>query len=203
MQSLIISCDHADFGSIRSLSGVFRFFLSFFSRKKSKMKKTTTTTKQAKKKKKKMKKKCLIERNQERKLIYKQNCKGSTSEQVSKISTITTPTIPLLESLKSGPYGPQDLGLTQRHLETFKTKLSVYWKEKHFNVCWTPSANFNCSEQCVRLVWPHDVVVILSQLRAIKGESIWMSKSSISLMFQIHPIVYENSIDELNHWIRL
>ena len=202
MQSLIISCDHADFGSIRSLSGVFRFFLSFFSRKKSKMKKTTTTTKQAKKKKKKMKKKRLIERNQERKLIYKQNCKGS-SEQVSKISTITTPTIPLLESLKSGPYGPQDLGLTQRHLETFKTKLNVYWKEKHFNVCWTPSANFNCSEQCVRLVWPHDVVVILSQLRAIKGESIWMSKSSISLMFQIHPIVYENSIDELNHWIRL
>lgn len=123
------------------------FFLSFFSRKKSKMKKKTTTTKQAKKRKRKWKKR-LIEGNQERKLIYKQNCKGSTSEQVSKISTITTPTFPLLESLMSGPYGPQDLGLTQRHLETIKTKLSVCWKEKHFNVCWTPSANFNCSEQC-------------------------------------------------------
>ena len=78
------------------------------------------------KKEKENEKKRLIEGNQERKLIYKQNCKGSTSEQVSKISTITTPTIPLLESLKSGPYGPQDLGLTQRHLETIKTKLSVY-----------------------------------------------------------------------------
>lgn len=180
----------------------FVFFFLSFHEKNRKWKKTTTTTKQAKKRKRKWKKR-LIEGNQERKLIYKQNCKGSTSEQVSKISTITTPTIPLLESLKSGPYGPQDLGLTQRHLETIKTKLSVYRKEKHFNVCWTPSANFNCPEQCVRLVWPHDIVVILSQLRAIKGESIWMSKSSISLMFQIHPIVYGNSIDELNHWIRL
>ena len=125
----------------------FVFFFLSFHEKNRKWKKTTTTTKQAKKRKRKWKKR-LIEGNQERKLIYKQNCKGSTSEQVSKISTITTPTIPLLESLKSGPYGPQDLGLTQRHLETFKTKLSVYWKEKHFNVCWTPSANFNCSEQC-------------------------------------------------------
>lgn len=181
----------------------FVFFFLSFHEKNRKWKKNNNNNKTSQKKKNKKGKKRLIEGNQERKLIYKQNCKGLTSEQVSKISTITTPTIPLLESLKSGPYGPQDLGLTQRHLETFKTKLSVYWKEKHFNVCWTPSANFNCSEQCVRLVWPHDVVVILSQLRAIKGESIWMSKSSISLMFQIHPIVYENSIDELNHWIRL
>ena len=181
----------------------FVFFFLSFHEKKSKMKKKQQQQQNKPKKEKENEKKRLIEGNQERKLIYKQNCKGSTSEQVSKISTITTPTIPLLESLKSGPYGPQDLGLTQRHLETIKTKLSVYWKEKHFNVCWTPSANFNCSEQCVRLVWPHDVVVILSQLRAIKDESIWMSKSSISLMFQIHPIVYENSIDELNHWIRL